>query len=61
MLQVNRIQYEVSAKRFKLWNSEQKKRNMTTTQSSFKTEKEGDRPRSLKQVWQVLKLDHVLQ
>jgi hypothetical protein len=33
------------------------------TQSSFKTNYKdtGDRPRSLKQVWQVLKLDQVLK
>jgi hypothetical protein len=63
MLEVNKIQYETSLKKFKGYAQEEKKRkNMTLGNFRVNGEEvKENKARSLKQVWQVLNLDKVLE
>ena len=61
MLEVNKAQYESSMKKFKIFAMTDKKRSNTQANLEQQKKSSKNRARSLKQVWQVLNLDNLLQ
>ena len=60
MLEVNQSQYISSMKKFKIFAMNNKQRSQTQENVKQNTNNK-NKARSLKQVWQVLKLNNILQ